>query len=119
MSKTDNKNILINFRGGMGDFIIYTPVLRNIANDGKYNLFFIGDKDVQELVNGSIYFRQSIYIDYKRNNFYKFITLLKLFLKFRSFKIHICITPISSYGKFSYLVTKLSKAKIRIGFEHE
>lgn len=111
-------NILINFKAGIGDFSMFTPVLRNIAKAETYNLFFIGNKNMQEFVDNFYYFKQKIYLDYEKGFFYKTIMLLKLFFKLKKLKIDICITPISCFGKFSYLSTKLSGAKVRIGFEH-
>lgn len=113
------KNILVNFRGGLGDFIMLTPLLKNIRKSGRYNLIFVGNSNLHKLISGYDYFKECWYINYGGNAFYKLIAATELFFKFRKLKIHICITPICSCGKFSYLITRLSKAGIRIGFGHE
>ncbi|MCK5617548.1 glycosyltransferase family 9 protein [Candidatus Pacearchaeota archaeon] len=116
----EKRNVLINFRGGMGDFIILTPTLRSIVDRGEYNLIFMGGKNVQQLVEGyNRYFTNAFYVDYTEGFFRKCLTILNVFWKLRKKSLYACITPVCSLGKLSYLITKLSRAMMRIGFNHE
>ena len=112
------KNILINFRGGIGDFILLTPLLRNIVESKRYSLYFLGNTSVKELVDGYFYFKEKIFINEKRNLFVKFLYLNNKLSEFKNrVKIDFCFSPICSFGKFVYLISILSGAPTRIGFK--
>ncbi len=111
-------NILVNFRGGMGDFILLTPTLRALFNDKRYALYFIGGEDIKNLVDGYGYFEKAAYINYKKDIITKCLTTLNAFLKFKGVTFSACLVPICTHGKLSFLITKSSKAKVRIGFVH-
>ena len=113
------KNILINFRGGIGDFILLTPILRNIVKEGRRSLFFIGDVSFRNFDSLSNYFSECFYVNYRGNIFNKLFSALKIICKLAFKNISISITPICSSGKLSCLLTFLSGAEIRIGFQHK
>lgn len=110
------KNILINFRGGIGDFILLTPVIRNIYAEGNYNMYLLCDSKLKELVVEYKYFVNHFFVDYKKNIFYKFIYLVKIFFRFHKTKIDISVTPVCTLSRYNILITKVVNSKISIGF---
>jgi len=118
-SESGAKNVLINFRGGIGDFLILSPVLESIRRDGRYSLSFVGNRSVRLLAEGGGYFRHARFVDYESGALRRLIGLIGTFFWLRGLGADVCLTPVCSTGKASYRITEFSRADLRAGFEHE
>ncbi len=113
------KKVLINFRGGIGDYIMLAPMLENLFKTKQYSLVLVADNNIKKLAEASHYFNQAFYFNYNANILIKLWQLFILFWQLLFFKIDICITPISTFGKTPALISYLSKASTRIGFKQD
>jgi ADP-heptose:LPS heptosyltransferase len=111
------QNVLINFRAGLGDFLMFTPVLISLRKNG-YRIIMIVPSELEAFITATNYCDQTIIQEFNALWIKKIISLVKLYQVFRRILIDITIVPVSSKGFYVDCVTLISGAKKRIGFWH-
>jgi ADP-heptose:LPS heptosyltransferase len=109
------QNVLINFRAGLGDFLMLTPVLASLRKNG-YRIIMLAPSELKEFITATNYCDQIIIQEFNASWINKIISLAKLHQIFRRASIDIAIVPIGSKGFYVDCVTLISGAKKRISF---
>jgi heptosyltransferase-2 len=109
------QNVLINFRAGLGDFLMLTPVLASLRKNG-YRIIMLTPPELKEFITATDYCDQIIIQEFNASWINKIISLTKLYKVFRCVPVDIAITTISSKGLYVDCVTLISGAKRRISF---
>jgi len=110
--------MLVNFRGGIGDFLLLTPVLRSLFENSGYRLFFLGNEELVPLVSGYDFFDGTFPVPYGSSFPVKAGAVIRSIGRLRGIGFQCCIVPVCSHGRLSSLVTRFSGAERRIGFRH-
>ena len=120
MSKNNVQNVIVNFRGGLGDLIMLTPLFRAIKSNGDYQIILITTSQMRELVERITYIDKVIYFDARMPK--DILASLPIFLNFikqiRSYPAVCLLSTICTYGKVPRLISRLARAKRRIGYNH-
>lgn len=114
------QNVIVNFRGGLGDLIMLTPLFRTIKSTGSYQVILITTTQMRELVERIEHVDQVIYYDARMPN--EVLASLPTFFKFvkqvRSYPAVCLLNTICTYGKVPKLISRVTRAGHKIGYNH-
>lgn len=108
-------NILINFRGGIGDFLMLTPLLKSLFRHPGNKIYVLAPREAKYILDKYDYFAERRYINYQEKRGKKIASLFNIQKLYRG-KIDIMITPICTQGFFSSLVSLVVAPKISLCF---
>jgi lipopolysaccharide heptosyltransferase II len=114
MEYSSIKKILLISITGIGNTVLFTPVIRNVRNIFPYSsIYFLGSSQTMPVVEGSPYIDYIILYDKNNNKYWAQIKLIK-FIWQKKFDLVINAFSERSTIKFA-LLTYISRAKIRAG----
>lgn len=114
------RTLLLSFRGGLGDFLMLTPLLAAIQADERYRIVLVSESRHKFFLERYPYFDRIYYFDCPSKEQLAWCPRQRALLWWRLKMLgpDIALFPITSYGYIHDLICRYSAAALTIGFDH-